>query len=247
MTLTGTGGVGKTRLALQVAADVLDEFADGVTFVSLAPISDPDLVMLTNAGVLDVKERGAPSLLDLLKAFLNDKHLLLVLDNFEQILPAAPRLTDLLTSCSELKMLVTSRAALHVQGEHEFPVPPLAVPDLKHLPPMDAMSHYAVLPHTVVDNSAISPTGLTVPSDSAYDEETFHATHFKQRGSLWPFICSCSCSWSASSLWCCFGVFAGSIFRLPPHKQGADARRCTVCSSPAPRLIVPSVVSPCQA
>ncbi len=105
-----------------------------------------------------------------------------------------------------------------------------------------------VQPLLVVDKSDIFPSGLTVPSDSAYDEETFHATHFKQGGSLWPFICSCSCSWPASSShWRCCGVFAGSLFSLPTHKQGADTPRCTVFSGPAPRLIVPSVASARQA
>jgi predicted ATPase len=85
------------------------------------------------------------SFLDLLKASLPNKHLLLVLDNFEQILPAAPQLTDLLACCPQLKLLVTSRSTQHVQGEHEFPVPPLAVPDLKQLPEQEALAKYAAL------------------------------------------------------------------------------------------------------
>src|SRR5215471_2683731 len=92
VTLTGTGGVGKTRLALQVATEVLANFPDGAFLVSLAPISDPALVIPTIAQVVDVKESGARPLLDLLTAFLKDKHLLLCLDNFEQIPPAAPHL-----------------------------------------------------------------------------------------------------------------------------------------------------------
>jgi serine/threonine protein kinase len=102
VTLTGTGGVGKTRLATAVATEVLADFPDGVCFISLAPISDPTLVIPTIAQVLDVKESGARPLLDLLTAFLKDKHLLLCLDNFEQILPAAPHLTHLLESCPHL-------------------------------------------------------------------------------------------------------------------------------------------------
>src|SRR6266699_5452108 len=116
LTLTGTGGIGKTRLALQVATNLLDEFADGVSFLSLAPISNPDLVIPAITQALGIKESGARPLLDHLKAFLVDKHLLLVLDNFEQVLPAAPHLTDLLAFCPTLKLLVTSRATLHVQG-----------------------------------------------------------------------------------------------------------------------------------
>jgi len=134
VTLTGTGGVGKTRLGLQVANDLRDEFADGVFFISLAPISDPDLVIPTIAGALAIKEVAAQPLLDLLKAALHNQHLLLVLDNFEQLLPAAPGLSDLLASCLKLKLLVTSRAALHLSGEHEFAVAPLAIPDLGQLP-----------------------------------------------------------------------------------------------------------------
>ena len=134
VTLTGTGGVGKTRLGLQVATDLRDEFADGVHFISLASISDPDLVMPIIARALDIKETDSQPLLNLLKASLYNKHLLFVLDNFEQILPAAPQLTDLLAFCPQLKLLVTSRSTLHVQGEHEFPVAPLAVPDLTQLP-----------------------------------------------------------------------------------------------------------------
>jgi len=157
LTLTGTGGVGKTRLALQVATELLDDFADGVSFISLAPISDPDLAIPTIAQTLDVKESGARPPLDLLKAFLKDKHLLLVLDNFEQILPAAPHLTDLLTSCPELKLLVTSRAVLHVQGEHEFSVPPLALPDLTQLPGLEGLSQYAAVALFLQRAQAVKP------------------------------------------------------------------------------------------
>jgi predicted ATPase/DNA-binding CsgD family transcriptional regulator len=135
VTLTGTGGVGKTRLAVHVATEVLADFPDGVCFVSLASLSDPALIIPTIAQVLDVRESGAGPLPDLLIADLREKHLLLCLDNFEHLLPAAPQLTDLLTTCPHLAMLVTSRAVLHVQGEHLFPVPPLAVPDLTRLPP----------------------------------------------------------------------------------------------------------------
>src|SRR5437899_4620521 len=97
VTLTGPGGVGKTRLGLQVATDLLDDFADGVCFVPLAPISDPDLVIPTIAQTLGIKEAGERILLDLLQAYVRDKHLLLLLDNFEQVLATAPKLSDLLS------------------------------------------------------------------------------------------------------------------------------------------------------
>ena len=145
LTFTGTGGVGKTRLAIQVATEVLADFADGVFFVSLASLSDPALVLSTIAQILDLKESGARPLPDLLSALLRDKHLLLCLDNFEHLLPAAPQLTNLLTVCPHLTMLVTSRAVLHVQGEHLFSVPPLAVPDLTRLPPTDTLPDYAAV------------------------------------------------------------------------------------------------------
>ena len=142
VTLVGTGGVGKTRLGLQVGTDLLDEFADGVCFVQLAPLSDPDLVVPTIAQALGIQEAGERPLLDLLQAYVRDKQLLLLLDNFEQIAAAAPGLSELLSGCPQLKMLVTSRAVLHIRGEHEFPVPPLELPDLTHLPGSEALSQF---------------------------------------------------------------------------------------------------------
>jgi len=133
LTLTGPGGIGKTRLALQVAAHVLDHFVDGVYFVSLAPISDPELVSATIAQTLGVREAPGRSLQESLQAYLHEKQLLLVLDNFEQILAAAPLVSALLAECPRLKVLVTSRAVLHLYGEQEFPVSPLALPDAKRL------------------------------------------------------------------------------------------------------------------
>src|SRR2546425_1267344 len=113
VTLTGTGGVGKTRLGLEVGTDLLADFADGVCFVSLAPISDPDLVVPTIAQALGINEagergQGQAQPLHLLQAYVRDKHLLLLLDNFEQVAAAAPGLSDLLTGCPQLKILVTS-------------------------------------------------------------------------------------------------------------------------------------------
>jgi predicted ATPase/DNA-binding CsgD family transcriptional regulator len=145
LTLTGPGGVGKTRLGITVAGDLLNDFAAGVYFVPLAAINDPDFVLSAIADVLDVREGGTRSLLEELKGALREKSLLLLLDNFEQVLLAAPRLSDLLAACPHLKILVTSRAALRLYGEHEFPLSPLPLPDLKHLPTSDALSHYAAL------------------------------------------------------------------------------------------------------
>jgi predicted ATPase/DNA-binding NarL/FixJ family response regulator len=129
LTLTGPGGIGKTRLALQVAANLSDQFVDGVHFVPLAPISDPELVGATIAQALGVREIAGVSLQASLQETLREKQLLLVLDNFEQITAAAPLVGALLAACRGLKVLVTSRAALHLYGEQEFPVPSLALPE----------------------------------------------------------------------------------------------------------------------
>jgi predicted ATPase len=145
VTLTGPGGIGKTRLALQVAADVMDLVPDGVFFVSLAPINDPELVISTIAQVLGLREAGGRSLQETVTGYLQERHLLLVLDNFEQILPAAAQLAALLAECGRLTMLVTSRAVLHLQGEHEFAVPPLALPDPERATSAESLGRYAAV------------------------------------------------------------------------------------------------------
>src|SRR5436305_8069577 len=129
LTLTGPGGAGKTRLGLQVAAELSDRFADGVFFVNLAPVSDPALVVPTIAQTLDIREGSGQPLLEHVKQELQHKHMFLLLDNFEQVVTAGVQLVDLLAACPQLKILVTGRDALHVYAEHEFPVPPLALPD----------------------------------------------------------------------------------------------------------------------
>ncbi|HEX6483080.1 MAG TPA: protein kinase [Ktedonobacteraceae bacterium] len=143
LTLTGTGGVGKTRMALQVATELQERFVDGISFVSLALISDPRLVVPAIAQTLGIKEAGERPLVDLLQACLRDQHLLLLLDNFEQVMAAVPELSNLLAACPHLKILVTSRAVLHINGEYEFPVPPLELPDLNHLPENETLSQNA--------------------------------------------------------------------------------------------------------
>lgn len=150
VTLTGTGGIGKTRLGLAVATELLDMFADGVCFVPLASINDPALVVPTIAHLLGLEHThtGSGSVqvdMEYLKAFLQDKHFLLVLDNFEQVVLAAPDLTELLVTCLHLKILVTSRAALHLEGEREFSVPPLAFPKRTHLPDLEEVAQYAAV------------------------------------------------------------------------------------------------------
>ncbi|MFL5735692.1 MAG: tetratricopeptide repeat protein [Chloroflexia bacterium] len=135
LTLTGPGGSGKTRLALHVAADLLDDFADGVFSVGLASVTDPGLVASTIASTLGVREIGGQPLVTSLKDYLRDKQMLMLLDNFEQVLPAAPLLWELLAAAPQLKMLVTSRSVLHLSAEHEYQVPPMSLPPISLLVP----------------------------------------------------------------------------------------------------------------
>ena len=128
LTLTGVGGVGKTRLALQAAREIADLFPDGVAFVALAPLNDPALVISTTARSLGLREAEGQTPHEVLVARLQGKRLLLLLDNFEHVLGAAPEIAELIEACPDLAILVTSRAALHVRGEQEYPVPPLALP-----------------------------------------------------------------------------------------------------------------------
>ncbi|HME98499.1 MAG TPA: protein kinase [Terriglobia bacterium] len=143
LTFTGAGGTGKTRLGLQVAADTAQSFSSGVFFVALASIRDPSLVAPTIMQTLDAREIGSREPAEVLKEALRavPEPVLLVLDNFEQVLEAAPVLTDLLESCPLLKILVTSRAVLRVYGEYEFAVPPLQCPsrDVRLTP--EGLSH----------------------------------------------------------------------------------------------------------
>src|ERR687897_436319 len=134
LTLTGPGGVGKTRLAVQVAADLVEGLDDGAVFVSLAPVADPSSVASAIAEALLLREEGKRPLLDQLKNLLRSRRPLLLLDNFEHLVGASPLVAELLADCPLLKVLATSRASLRVSGEHEFPVPPLAVAGLDGLP-----------------------------------------------------------------------------------------------------------------
>ena len=142
LTLTGPGGTGKTRLGLQAAANLLEEFSDGVFFVALATISEPELVASTIARTLGVKESTEQSLTESLKNYLRAKRLLLVLDNFEQVLESASLVGELLGACPKLKVLVTSRIPLRLYGEHEYPVPPLSLPDPRAMSPPEALTQY---------------------------------------------------------------------------------------------------------
>jgi predicted ATPase/DNA-binding CsgD family transcriptional regulator len=128
LTLAGTGGVGKTRLALRVAGEIAPRFADGVVVASLAAVRDPGLVASAIAEALGLEATGDEPLVDQLTLSIAEREILLVLDNFEQVVDAAPLLSDLLTASSDLKLLVTSRSLLRLSGEHVFTVPPLGLP-----------------------------------------------------------------------------------------------------------------------
>jgi predicted ATPase/class 3 adenylate cyclase/Tfp pilus assembly protein PilF len=166
LTLTGPGGTGKTRLALQVGADLLEEFEDGVFFVPLASIIDPELVPSTIAGSLGLKESAGQSLTETLEGYLHQKHLLLILDNFEQVLEGATPVGDLLGSCPNLKVLATSRIPLRLYGEQEYTVPPLELPDPVHLPPLERLTQYEAVKLFVERARAVKPD-FEVTNESA--------------------------------------------------------------------------------
>jgi predicted ATPase len=142
LTLSGAGGAGKTRLGLAIAAQLRENFVHGIYFVALASITDASLVMSTIAQVLGVKETSNQNLLRQVQNAVHDRQLLLVLDNFEQILAAAPLITELLIGAPHLKVLVTSRTVLRVSGEWEFAISPLDFPNPSSLPPFDRLSEY---------------------------------------------------------------------------------------------------------
>jgi len=142
LTLTGPGGIGKTRLALQAAADLLDDFPDGTFFAPLATLTEAEQFFSAVAEKLGVRETAEQALDETLKDYLSERRLHLLLDNFEQVLEAAPAVTELLAGAPGLKVLATSRAPLALYGEHEFPVPPLTLPDLKSPPTLERLTQY---------------------------------------------------------------------------------------------------------
>ncbi|HYO51038.1 MAG TPA: tetratricopeptide repeat protein [Chloroflexia bacterium] len=166
LTLTGPPGIGKTRLSLRVAAGVAGDFSDGVYFVPLAPISEPGLVLSTIAQALGVREAGGQPLPEVLAAYLRDKHILLVLDNFEQVVPAGAQVAALVMQASGVKALVSSREILHVYGGHDFPVPPMTLPDAGHVPPLDALPDYEAVRLFVERAQAVRPN-FSLTSDNA--------------------------------------------------------------------------------
>jgi predicted ATPase/DNA-binding SARP family transcriptional activator len=166
LTVTGPGGTGKTRIALQAAADLHPQFAQGACFVNLAPISDPGLVAAAIAHALGVKERPDQTVVEGLIAALQGKQTLLLLDNFEQVADAAPLIAQLIGSTSGVKVLVTSRVALRLRGAHEFPVPPMALPDRQRLPVLEHLTGYEGIRLFVERAAALKP-GFAVTRDNA--------------------------------------------------------------------------------
>jgi predicted ATPase/DNA-binding CsgD family transcriptional regulator len=145
VTLTGPGGVGKTRLAVQVAAEVANAFPGGVWFVPLDPLREPDLVVPAIAQAVGLREMGGRPLRNRLTDYLHGQRMLLVLDNFEHVVVAAPEVVALLAACPHLTVLITSRDVLRLSGEYGFPVPPLTLPDSNVLPPVaDLMAFEAI-------------------------------------------------------------------------------------------------------
>jgi serine/threonine protein kinase len=142
LTVTGPGGIGKTRLAVEVANGLVESFPGGTHFVPLSSLSDPGLIASVIVQALGIREAGGQSPLEILKKNLQDSSrapMLLLLDNFEHLVQAAPTVAELLALGPNLKIMVTSRAALHVYGEHEFPVPPLALPDSRSMPSLQVL------------------------------------------------------------------------------------------------------------
>jgi predicted ATPase/class 3 adenylate cyclase len=158
VTLIGPGGAGKTRLALQAAAELSGELAQGVWFVDLTPLADPELVPQAVASVLNVREEGQRQLLDTLSDYLSDKTLLLILDGCEHLVESCARLADaLLRICPGLRILTTSREALRISGEMTYPVLPLEIPDPQHLPLTENLSQYDAVRLFIDRAVAVSP------------------------------------------------------------------------------------------
>ena len=168
LTLTGPGGTGKTRLAIEVAAETLPAFEDGAWFVDLASVMDPTLVISAVAEILGVTAKDGFSLQEALGNSLRDKAMLVVLDNFEQVVDAGADVERLLQAAPRLKVLVTSRSVLHRYGEQEFPVPPFALPDLGSLPDVASLGRYEAIGLFVERAAAVKPdfalTPLNAPS-----------------------------------------------------------------------------------
>jgi predicted ATPase len=173
ITVTGPGGIGKSRLSLEAAREMSEHFPSGVYFIPLSAVSDPGLIALVIAQTLGIRETGGQPPLEALKQYLQELNapILLVIDNFEHLIGAAPMLAELLTLAPNLKLLVTSRAALHVYHEHEFPVPSLSLPDARSSPNLQQLSNYSAISLFIQRAIAVKPDfKLTEENASAVTE-----------------------------------------------------------------------------
>ena len=171
VSLTGPGGTGKTRLALDIASELIDAFPDGVFFVDLAAVRDPALVLASIASVLNVRQVSPGTLRETLTAYLVPKRMLLVLDNCEQVITAASDVAALLAACPQLAILVTSREPLRIGAEREFPVLPLGLPQAAHAPALEDLAQIPAVALFVSRATSIDPTfALTAKNAAAVAE-----------------------------------------------------------------------------
>jgi predicted ATPase/DNA-binding CsgD family transcriptional regulator len=157
LTLLGPGGVGKTRLAVRVLEDLRSSLADGAYFVPLASVRDPDLVLPAIARVFGIREAGAAQLLEIVQTTIHDREILMLLDNFEQILAAAPMVSDLLAACPNLTILATSRASLQISGEFEYPVAPLQIAEIPGNPTIEDLGRSDAVRLFVMRSQSVKP------------------------------------------------------------------------------------------
>jgi predicted ATPase/class 3 adenylate cyclase len=167
LTLTGPGGTGKTRLAIEVAGETLPAFEDGVWFIDLASVTDPTLVISAIAETLGVTAKDGQSLQEVLGSSLRDKAMLVLLDNFEQVVDSGADVERLLHAAPRLKVLVTSRTVLHRYGEQEFPVPPFALPDPGSLPDLASLARYEAIGLFVERAAAVKPDFVLTPLNAS--------------------------------------------------------------------------------
>ena len=166
LTLTGPGGIGKTRLALKIAADQIGRFADGVYLADLSPITDPTLVPSVIDRALMVREQPGRDLVESLADHLRDRRQLLVLDNVEQVIEGAPAISRLLDAAPQLRVLATSRVPLRLTGEQEFPVPPLAIPDASRRSTLDSIADNDAVTLFIQRAASVRP-GMRLTPDNA--------------------------------------------------------------------------------